>query len=62
MPYKMCGFEYILSNDEIFIVIFGGQKQGNKQYLNEIFYLDLDKMEWTKSNIKCPKNQDIMQL
>merc|ERR1712176_648312 len=55
MPHKMCGFGYVLSDDERFIVIFGGQKQGNKQYLNEIFYLNLNNMEWTKSSIKCPK-------
>ncbi len=58
----MCGFGYILSKDERFIVISGGQKQGNKQYLNDVFYLDLNKMEWTKSSIKCPKNLNIIHL
>ena len=54
MPYKMCGFGYVKSRDEQFVIIFGGQR-GNKSYLNEIYYLNLHSMSWTKSALKCPK-------
>eukprot|EP01083_Nonionella_stella_P160928 526523_1 len=55
MPYKVNMFGYVLSYDERFVIIFGGEKE-NKSNSNEIWILDLHTMTWMPSNVHCPKS------
>lgn len=52
MPIKTSEFGCVITSDDKYILFFGGKGE-NKG--NEIYILDLDKMEFFKSRIKCPR-------
>ena len=54
LPIKINSFGYILTPDERFVIIFGGEVMD--KLIDDIWIWDLDKMEFKKSKLKCPMN------
>ena len=60
LPLALSGFGCILTRDERYIVILGGTSGGIGGEEVTIYYLDLWSMEWTKSLVECPINNEFI--
>ena len=61
LPFRMHSFGYILTDDERFILIFGGKIQ-SLHFLNDIYIFDIKEMVITKCGIDCPENHSLFVL
>ena len=52
----------MLTRDERYIVIFGGTTGSVGGEEEDIYYLDLKTMKWTKAGIKCPGKNDYVAV
>ena len=55
LPYKMESFGSVLTNDERYIILFGGAVGDKNVWNDEIFLWNLESMVISKSDIKCPQ-------
>ena len=55
LPYKMDSFGWILTNDERYIILFGGGIDDHNTWNDDIFLWNLESMVISKSEIKCPQ-------
>ena len=53
MPRKMFGFGYVITKDERYVIIMGGNKE-NMQLTDAIYILDLRVMKFCKCKIRLP--------
>ena len=54
LPKQLSEFGCVITNDERFILIFGGYDENDIDDSDEIFIMNLDTMEIKKSDVKCP--------
>ena len=57
-PHKSYGFGSCMTRDEKYIIVFGGSTGSEGGEEEDIYYLDLSTMQWTKSVITCPVHND----
>ena len=56
LPHKMHSFGYIITNDDKYIIIFGGVAiiSNGTELCDMIYIWDLNNMKFYESNLKCP--------
>merc|ERR1712154_347401 len=61
LPQKMHSFGCVLTSDEKHVIFLGGQiNRGSYigcSYIDRIYVMDVDKMDFKLSEIKCPSTQ-----
>ena len=55
LPYKMDSFGWVLTNDERYVILFGGAVNGRNEWSDDILIWNMESMVITMSDIKCPE-------